>query len=320
MAPHNKKTHAEYVSELNNKYPDRYVVLSEYRGVKYKITIKYLECGHEAKVAPVSPLNGRGCARCVMTRVGKSRNLGHRGFTERLNRKWGNSFEVLSEYTHHKDYVKVKHIECGYKFTQQAFVIMSLGECPACKEKEFKEYIRQRSNNQLVEYLKESGVHDEYVFFRTEEETEKVSYLHLICGKFGKIRPAKFKLGQRCPRCRRSLGEEEVEKALQNLGVEYETQKSIGNALRADFYLPNYRAYIEYDGEQHYTPVKFWGGTERHDRLKFNDSVKNNYCKFLGFPLLRIPYWEFENIEEKLKDFIDSLEENRGRGTRNGEQ
>ena len=35
--------------------------------------------------------------------------------------------------------------------------------------------------------------------------------------------------------------------------------------------------------------------------LQLKDSLKTQYCKDNGIQLLRIPYWEFNNIEKILK-------------------
>ena len=64
---------------------------------------------------------------------------------------------------------------------------------------------------------------------------------------------------------------------------------------------------IEYDGMQHYKPVCF-GGCSYDDALlafeqtKANDEIKNHFCNSNNINLLRIPYYEFNNIEKILKD------------------
>lgn len=35
-----------------------------------------------------------------------------------------------------------------------------------------------------------------------------------------------------------------------------------------------------------------------------NDKIKNEFCMVNNIPLLRIPCWEFKNINEILKDFF----------------
>ena len=50
---------------------------------------------------------------------------------------------------------------------------------------------------------------------------------------------------------------------------------------------------VEFDGEQHYHSVDKWGGLELQ---KQRDAVKNEYALTHNIPLVRIPYWERDNI------------------------
>ena len=36
---------------------------------------------------------------------------------------------------------------------------------------------------------------------------------------------------------------------------------------------------IEYDGRQHYQPVKDFGGETEFEKIKLRDNIKNEYCK-----------------------------------------
>lgn len=62
--------------------------------------------------------------------------------------------------------------------------------------------------------------------------------------------------------------------------------------LRYDFYLPNYNRLIEFDGEQHYRNT----GWNDCKEIQQNDNIKNNYAISHGIDLVRIPYWERDNI------------------------
>ena len=60
--------------------------------------------------------------------------------------------------------------------------------------------------------------------------------------------------------------------------------------LPFDFYLYDYNTVVEYDGEQHFHPIEYFGGVERFARIKYNDSLKNEYCLKQGINLIRLPY------------------------------
>lgn len=84
--------------------------------------------------------------------------------------------------------------------------------------------------------------------------------------------------------------------------------KGVGNKkLRFDFYLPHYNTLIEYDGEQHFRPIEYFGGKEHFNILKQNDEIKNKYCKMHKINLVRIPY-TFK--EKEVKNIIMNIIQN----------
>lgn len=96
-------------------------------------------------------------------------------------------------------------------------------------------------------------------------------------------------------------GELLIESLLNKNNIKYVKQhkfldcdnKRMGSACKKlpfDFYLENKNAVIEYDGIQHFTSNKFFGGDEGFLRRKQLDKIKNQYCKKNGIKLIRIPY------------------------------
>ena len=67
---------------------------------------------------------------------------------------------------------------------------------------------------------------------------------------------------------------------------------------------------IEYDGEQHYTGNRFSPNKEvnkeKFIRTQLYDIQKDEYCKTHDIDILRIPYWEYENIEEIITNKLRS--------------
>ena len=102
-------------------------------------------------------------------------------------------------------------------------------------------------------------------------------------------------------------------KILDNLHINYETQKTFENCkdkikLRFDFYfLLNNKEYcIEVDGEQHFKPIEFWGGESTFREIKKRDKIKNDYCLSNGINLLRIPFNEIDNAKNIILDYLKS--------------
>ena len=97
-----------------------------------------------------------------------------------------------------------------------------------------------------------------------------------------------------------------IAKHLDKLDISYYRQYKFDDcrnvfSLPFDFYIPKYRLLIEFDGQQHFEPMKFFGGVEAFDRLRENDRIKNEYCEENYIDLLRIKYDQVEMIPEILE-------------------
>lgn len=112
-----------------------------------------------------------------------------------------------------------------------------------------------------------------------------------------------------CRYCNITSGELKIQNYLIQNNIKFETQKTFLDCinvrpLKFDFYLPLNKMCIEYDGQQHYHPVNFSnsddGGESNFILAKKRDEIKNNYCKENNIKLLRIPYWDYDNIEKIL--------------------
>lgn len=120
--------------------------------------------------------------------------------------------------------------------------------------------------------------------------------------------------GQVCNCCliKGSKGERKIKSYLESNDIVYEQEKWFDdcrdiNPLPFDFYLPDYKIAIEFDGEQHYKDGHF-----KHSKLNYvqlHDTIKNNYCKSNNIKLIRIPYWDFDDIESILHREIISHED-----------
>lgn len=106
--------------------------------------------------------------------------------------------------------------------------------------------------------------------------------------------------------CIKSKGEELIAKSLTNLQILFEREKTFTSCsssynntpYRFDFYLPDYNILIEYDGKQHFSS-KNCGWGEGLKEIQNRDSFKTNWCINNNIPLIRIPYTEFDKINDK---------------------
>jgi very-short-patch-repair endonuclease len=80
----------------------------------------------------------------------------------------------------------------------------------------------------------------------------------------------------------------------------YDCISTIGNKLKFDFYLPDYNICVEYDGEQHFKPIDYFGGVESFNRQRERDITKNNYCLENNIKLIRLSFKDYDKIENIL--------------------
>lgn len=77
-----------------------------------------------------------------------------------------------------------------------------------------------------------------------------------------------------------------------------------GFPLFCDGYFPDHKLIIEFDGDQHRYPSKWFGGSKTLDNIRTNDKYKEVLIPRNGLKLVRIsseePYWDKEYITNKL--------------------
>lgn len=77
------------------------------------------------------------------------------------------------------------------------------------------------------------------------------------------------------------------------------------NGLELDIYIEDLKIAIEYQGIQHYKPVKHWGGDEAYRKLIIRDTLKKKRCRELGIRLIYFKYDEeisIYNVKKKLRE------------------
>ena len=99
-----------------------------------------------------------------------------------------------------------------------------------------------------------------------------------------------------------SIGEINIQTILKENNIKYKKEycvKKIGN-LRFDFAIIENDAIvrlIEFDGIQHYSDISgVWNRKDSLERRQERDQKKNDWAATNNIPLVRIPYWERDNI------------------------
>lgn len=111
---------------------------------------------------------------------------------------------------------------------------------------------------------------------------------------------------QSCGKCKISKGELKVKEILESMNVTFTQQESFNKAIitnkkgfcKVDFFIPNQRIAIEYNGQQHYQPVDIFGGEEGFQKTQNRYKLKKDYCSKHKIDLIEIPYWDYEILDQ----------------------
>lgn len=136
---------------------------------------------------------------------------------------------------------------------------------------------------------------------------EKIEVKCLKCNNTWKTLPSNLLRGSKCPNCNKSNGEDIISDWLRNNNIEYIPQKKFKGckdkrSLPFDFYIPSKNMVIEYDGEQHFKPIDWFGGEKGFDYIQKHDQIKTRYCMDNNIKLFRISYKD--DILEKLNSLF----------------
>lgn len=103
----------------------------------------------------------------------------------------------------------------------------------------------------------------------------------------------------------KSKGETRISSILEKNQIPHQKQfRFEESSLRYDFYLPHQNILIEYDGEQNYKPINFFGGKDGFKIQQRHDKLKNEMAQSHGIELVRIPFTENNNLETIITSLI----------------
>lgn len=124
-----------------------------------------------------------------------------------------------------------------------------------------------------------------------------------LCNQEFLLPTGKIKTQISCGCLQDSYGVSIIKSLLLNNNIIFETEKTFedckftdsGKKARFDFYINN-EYIIEFDGQQHFSYSSGWNTKEQMLLTQKRDLEKNKWCEQKGIPLIRIPYWEINNL------------------------
>lgn len=172
--------------------------------------------------------------------------------------------------------------------------------------------------NEIIEYYSYS---EAVKIVRSNKITDRKEYLDLIDSKniinlprrpdyFYKEKGWSGWLNFTKSNKRLSIGEYRIKQYLDlNFeNVEYYREfifKSLPS-YKFDFYIPEYNMCIEFDGIQHFEPVRRFGGYDSFIKIQNRDKLKNEYCLDNNIKMVRISYKEIDNIDNILLEVLNN--------------
>ncbi len=301
-----KKTHEEFILQMKDLHPDL-EVLDVYDGAFKPLRCRCNKHNYEWLVKPNVLLSGHGCPKCGYENVStKLRARSHEEFLAELA-EINPDIEVLDRYDRVDDFLKCRCRKDGYEWISTGKRLLRGDGCPQCSgvaKLTHDEFVRRiASINPDVEIIGTYRARHTHVTCRCR-----------ICGHEWEATPGNLYAGWGCPACSQSHGEIAIQRYLDTHNYVYRREYSFADcryehALLFDFYLPDRNLLIEYDGEQHFRPVKFGGSNDdkadkRFELNQIRDQIKNDYCASRHIPLIRIPYTDFDRIDEILDEHI----------------
>lgn len=304
-----KMTHKEFTKRLEeeNPYFQTIEILSIYTNSHAKMKFyckKHNVCFEKAPTEMLSKKTG--CPRCGYERTGNKLSLSYEAVEKMfldcgyilLSKEYKNLHEKLS-------YICRKHPDNIFEIAPND--LKHGVRCPLCKKENFIPHNKLDYN-----FVKSKFLDNGYILLDTEYSNNQIP-MRYICkehpDKISKMSYGKLTMGQKCPFCRQSQLERKVCLYLDARKINYIPQYRFDDCrnklpLPFDFAIfdnkENLMFLCETDGRQHFELVEIYG-EEEFELTQKRDRIKNEYCKNNNIKLIRIPYWEIDNIEEILK-------------------
>jgi hypothetical protein len=297
------KTTEQFKQEVYNLVGDEYTILGEYINNKTKIRIKHNICGEEYEITPNGFLKGHRCI-CQSIKLNDSRRKKEEQFIQEIYNAVGDEYTIIDKYNNATTKIHIRHNceKCNnheYLIVPNEF-LRGYARCPKC-------FSRTKTHDEFCKEIKDK-YNDEYKILGEYKNIEThVLVRHNHCGYEWNSVPSNLLRGYGCPICRSSKGERKIYQYLKNNKIynkrQYTFNDLIGisnGLLKYDFAIIDnkiLKLLIEYDGIFHFEKQFDGDGSEI---IQYHDKLKNAYCEKNNIDLLRIPYWDYDNIEQIL--------------------
>lgn len=272
----NAKTHEQFIRDVYSSVGEEYTVLGNYEKAHIKILMRHNICGLEYLVDPASFLFGSRCPKCNRKVIGDLKRKSHIEFLKECKHLVSEEYTVLSEYIATHIHVQMRHNDCGNEFTVMPSNFLKGKGCPKCKGKRIS-MAKTKTHDEFVERVFQLVGNEYKVIGSYEKARKKILMQHTICGHTYQVTPSHFVTGTRCPYCNESKGERIIKEYLEAQNICFKREFTFPDCknidlLKFDFAIfdknNSLLALIEFDGEQHFKSVPYFGGKKKYEETK----------------------------------------------------
>jgi hypothetical protein len=308
-----KKIFKDEVAKVN----DTIEVLSEYKTWYEKVKCKCKICGEEWLARPSVILYGGGCAKCGREKANISEMVSQEEIEERITVRNKNIKVIGKYYGYHKPIRCLCLIDGTEWESNVCNLIGGYAGCPTCnKDRISKKFAL--SDDEFIQRVKNTNpdltVIGKYVNAHTPIKIRCNIHNYEF---FANPSSILYSNSVACPLCNQTRGEMKMNNVLKKYGYNVELQYTFDDCeykrkLRFDAYDKENNIAFEYQGEQHYFPVDFagYGNEWAEEQFELNqkrDKVKEEYCERNNIPLVKIPYWNYDDMEYFLLQELEKV-------------
>lgn len=307
------KTFIRFKERAQSKYGDKFdYSQADYVNASTPIKIICPEHGEFMQTTTNHMRTKCGCPKCGFKTYGESKKYTTEVFIQKAKSIHGNKYDYsLVNYNDYNTKVKIFCIKHQQSFKQLPTDHLSGKGCPLCG----KERIAESKRSNTSEFIeKAKKIHkNTYDYSKVDYHSDSEPVV-IICKKHGEFQqtPNNHLSGKGCPKCQLKSQAKlynKLAESFPDIEIVFETKPNSISWLgeqRFDIYFPKYNIAVEYNGIQHYIPVKHFGGEIKFNEQQSQDKLKRKKCSKNGCALFEVPY---NYVEKDYEILVDNIKE-----------